>query len=257
MRLSAALPRAALILCGLLIAVSATGLPTARAAEDAPLTEAQEEAVRALIRDALVNDPSLLKEAITALQTREDEAQTAQIAAQIAAIGPALTRPEGVPVLGNPKGDVTVVEFSDYHCGYCKRAFPVLWDTIEADGNVALIVLEFPILGEESVRAARAALAAVKQDLYAPMHRALMAHKGAFTDEVIRRIATEQGADVDRLMRDMDDPAINARLGATYQMAQALGISGTPAFVIGDRLIPGAMPPDHLKALIAEARTAQ
>lgn len=233
--------------------------PAGAWAADGALSPAQEKAVRALVRDTLLGQPEILKEAFQILQEREAEAEAAHQAAVIRDLGDSLTRPEGMPVLGNPNGDVTIVEFSDYHCGYCKRAFPVLWDEVEADGNIALVVIEYPILGPDSVMAARAALAATLQDpaRYAPMHQALMAHKGEFTEEVIAAIAKEQGLDADRLVKDMDAEAVTNRLGQNYQLAQALGVSGTPAFVIGERMIPGAVPPDALKRLVADARAAE
>ncbi|ABC23228.1 DsbA family protein [Rhodospirillum rubrum] len=242
----------------LLLAATLIGgaLAPALAAEDS-LSPAQQAAVRALIRDTLVSDPEILREAVQALQAKDEAEASAQQARAIKDLGPLLHSPEGLPALGNPKGDVTVIEFSDYNCGYCKRVFPVLWDEVEADGQIKLYVMEYPILGAESVMAARAALAAIGQDKYAEFHKALMAHKGKFTEEAIAGIARAQGLDAAKLKTAMAGKEVDAALARSFQIGQALGISGTPAFIVADRLVPGALDPATLKALVKEARSGK
>ncbi|CCG08441.1 DsbA family protein [Pararhodospirillum photometricum] len=234
--------------------LAAAVLWSAAAGAQSPLSPEQQDAVKALIRDTLVNDPTLLKDAVQALQDREQRAEMDRSSAVIRDLGKALTHPEGLPDLLNAQGDVTVVEFSDYNCGYCKRVFPDLWQTLQADGKVRLVVLELPILGPESVTAARAALAAIPQNKYEVLHKALMEAKGKMTEESVLQIAKTQGLDVDKLKKDMKSPAVDLLLANSFQMAQSLGISGTPAFVIGSHLVPGALSPEALKEFIASAR---
>jgi protein-disulfide isomerase len=158
------------------------------------------------------------------------------------------------PVLGNPSGDVTVVEFLDYRCPYCKAMHQPIADMIAADGNVRVVIKEFPILGDDSLFAARAALAAGKQGKYAEMHAALMTFKGKLSAKDVESTAAQLGLDVVRLKDDMAAPEVDQELQQNYNLAESLGINGTPAFIIGDTLIPGALKLDDLKAHIAKAR---
>ncbi|WP_413205473.1 DsbA family protein [Rhodospirillum sp. A1_3_36] len=238
--------------------LSMGSLATPAVAAD-PLTPEQTEAVKDLIREHLIANPEILKEAFQALKAKEDAAEKANQASMIKQLGPMLTDPKDLPTLGNAKGDVTVVEFSDYNCGYCKRVFPVLWDTIKTDGKIKLHVMEYPILGPDSVLGARAALAVALQDeaKYEPYHKALMAHKGKITEEVLAKLAKDQGLDAEKMKKDMTSEDVDAKIARSFQLAQALGISGTPAFIIGDQLIPGAMGPDTLTALVKKARAGK
>lgn len=222
-----------------------------------PLTEAQKDAVRALVRETLVNNPEILAEAIQALQAREQAAEAARQKAAIQGHRAAIFENPNDPVLGNPEGSVTLVEFFDYRCTYCKSVFEPLMDLIEEDGDIRFVVKEFPILGPESVLAARYALAAREQGKYAPYHTALMRHRGAFNEEVLQRIAGDVGLDARKLAEDANDPGLKALLRDNMQLARILGISGTPAFVIGDTLIPGAVSKDELKATVEAVRRTQ
>ncbi|MCF8481394.1 MAG: DsbA family protein [Rhodospirillum sp.] len=241
------------------LGVLSLGAMEAPAGAAEPLTPEQTEAVKSLIREHLIANPEILKEAFQALKAKEDAEEKANQASMIKELGPMLTDPKDLPTLGNAKGDVTVVEFSDYNCGYCKRVFPVLWDTVTSDGNIKLHVMEYPILGPDSVLGARAALAVALQDeaKYEPFHKALMAHKGKITEDILTSLAKDQGVDTDKMKKDMNSEDVDAKIARSFQLAQALGISGTPAFIIGDQLIPGAMGPDTLTALIKDARAAK
>jgi protein-disulfide isomerase len=158
------------------------------------------------------------------------------------------------PVLGNPKGDVTVVEFFDYRCPYCKRVSDSLMALLKDDPNVKLVFKEFPILGPESVVAAKIALAAHRQGKYEQVHMALMAHKGSFDETALLELAASAGADPSKLKADMQDPAIIGLLQANESLAAALGISGTPGFLFGKQLVPGAVSLDDMKKLVSSAR---
>jgi len=223
-------------------------------AEEPALTPAQERAVEAIVHDYLLAHPEVLVQALEGFQARQKaEEEARQRDALVAHRGLLVDDPDD-PVLGNAAGDVTVVEFFDYRCPYCKRVTPGLMAAVKADGNVRLVMKEFPILGPESVIAARAALAAQRQGRYQALHVALMELKGEMTEAAILALAERAGLDVTRLQRDMKAEAIDQALRRNYELAEALGIGGTPAFVIGDTLVPGAMSMDDLRALIAKAR---
>ncbi|MGB0696375.1 MAG: DsbA family protein [Rhodospirillaceae bacterium] len=237
------------------LAAGAVALPAPVQAEEA-LTPEQAEAVRALVRQTLIDNPEILTEAFDVLKAKQQLEEQNRVKSLISELGEVLTHPEGLPVMGNPDGDITVVEFSDYRCGYCKRVFPGLMEVVEGDGNVRLVVHEYPILGEQSVYAARAALASIPQgdDKYEAFHQALMAHRGDYTEAVVMDVATQVGLDTEQLKADMTDPEIDKSIARGFQLAQALNISGTPAFIVGETFIPGAMGPDALRQFIAEER---
>ncbi|MFG6082351.1 DsbA family protein [Paracoccus litorisediminis] len=174
--------------------------------------------------------------------------------AQIAEIKKGVFNDPDAPVMGNPKGDVTLVEFSDYNCGFCRKAAPDVAAFLKSDPNVKLVVHEIPIFGEGSREAAMAALAAQRQGKYPEFHSALMAMKGRAEKASVLRVARQVGLDVDRLERDMADPAITAQIEQSLLLADQIGLAGTPSFVAGDRAVFGALPPEDLAELVAEAR---
>lgn len=158
------------------------------------------------------------------------------------------------PVIGNPQGDVTVVEFFDYRCPYCKRVADSLADLVKSDPNVRVVFKEFPILGPESMVAAKIALAAHRQGKYEAVHMAFMAHKGSFEQAALLELAASVGADAAKLAGDMEDPAILGQLQANDSLAATLGITGTPGFLFGKQLVPGAISLDDMKKLVSTAR---
>jgi protein-disulfide isomerase len=157
-------------------------------------------------------------------------------------------------VAGNASGDVTVVEFFDYACSHCKNIEPTVKQLLTEDRKIRLVYKEYPILGPASIVAARAALAARAQDKYLPFHDALMVLEEPLTEATIFRVANQIGLDVDRLKTDMAAPAIAEAIERNYALGQALGINGTPAFVIGDDVAPGAVPLARLKQFVTRAR---
>ena len=166
----------------------------------------------------------------------------------------ALLHDPNSPALGNPGGAVTVVEFFDYRCPYCKQVHPAIQKLLDQDRKLRFVYKEFPVLGEQSDIAAHAALAARLQGRYEPFHNAMMAAKGQITEDQVYRIAGSIGLDVDRLKRDMTDPEIERALSANKSLAKALDLRGTPGFVIGDHIVPGAIDLDALKTMVADAR---
>ena len=162
-------------------------------------------------------------------------------------------------VAGNPDGDLTVVEFSDYNCGYCKRAHSEVAKFIEADGNVRLVIKEFPILGPGSVLAGRAGLASAMQDdgkKYQEFNDALMKHRGSHNEQSVMKVAKEVGLDVDQLEKDMKSAEIDRQVKETYALAEKLKINGTPAFVVGNQVVRGFVPAEQLMELAKAARSS-
>jgi protein-disulfide isomerase len=241
---------------GLVGALAAAGV----AAQDAgggstPKVELPVDQVEAIVRDLLRREPELVYQALQELQRRETAAEAERSKAALIAKKDDLFHNAASPVGGNPEGDVTLVEFFDYHCAYCRRVVNSVRALIEEDQGLRVVFKEFPILGEDSVRAARAALAAEKQGLYMPLHFALMASNDLSMNGIMKT-AADVGLDVERLAEDMNSPAIQEEINASYDLARDLGINGTPAFVVDDELIPGAVSQEHLAALIDEARTS-
>ncbi|NQW10214.1 MAG: DsbA family protein [Alphaproteobacteria bacterium] len=188
------------------------------------------------------------------MEARQQAEQQQAIREAMAAQRAALERDPGDPTIGNPDGDVTIVEFFDYQCGYCKSVMEPLMELVAKDGNIRLVLKEFPILGPASQVAARASLAAAKQGKYDVFHLDLMRLRGRLTEGAIYQVAREAGLDLDILKADMASPAIQAQIQKTYQLAQALQIQGTPAFTIGERLIPGAISQEQMVELVAKVR---
>lgn len=240
-------------MAGLLVGLAATGA-SAQEAETGARVELPADQVEAIVRDYLLREPEIIYEALQELQRREAAAEAERRKAALTARKDELFHSAGSPVGGNPEGDVTLVEFFDYRCGYCRRVVGALRALVEQDEDLRVVFKEFPILGEDSVRAARAALAAERQGLYMPLHFALMAADD-LSMEGIMQAAAGVGLDTQQLAVDMESPEIQAEIAATYELARDLGIEGTPAFVIDDELIPGAVSQERLAALVDEART--
>jgi protein-disulfide isomerase len=243
------------ILPALLLALS-LAMPSF-AQDDQIFTQKQQDALKKLVHDYLMENPGVIAEAIEALRAKED------LAADLAAKKALAERKDEIfndpdsPVVGNPKGDVTLVEFFDYRCPYCKAMHEQLFEAVKSDGKVKLVLKEFPVLGPDSVVAARAALAAREQKKYEEFHKAIMRLKEPVTEKVVYKVAGEIGLNVDKLKKDMDDQKIDAILKNNIRLAHDLDISGTPAFVVGDQLIPGAVSAQSLKQLIDQTRKAK
>jgi len=217
-------------------------------------TPAQKEEIGKLVREYLLANPEVLTETIDAMQAKENKAKEAKQAAVVSARKGEIFNPQEATVIGNLKGDVTVVEFFDYNCGYCKSMFQTLIETIEADKKIRLVLKELPILGPSSLTAARAALAARKQGKYREIHLALLRHKGALNDDAIMKVAKDVGLDMKKLDADMKSGETAAIIAKNRNLADELGIEGTPALFIGDAFVPGAIQKDHLQEMIADAR---
>jgi len=220
----------------------------------AEFTADQRQAIEGIIHDYLQKNPEALLDALQAAEDKvkgeaHDKASTALVARRHEVFDDPDT-----PVAGNPQGNASLVEFFDYRCPYCKQVEPSLEALLTADRQLRFVYKEFPVLGPESVTAAKAALASRKQDKYDDMHHGLMALKGQIDDSAVFRVAGSVGLDVERLKRDMAAPDIDRILKANINLAEALDIRGTPGFVIGNEIVPGAISLEALKQLIDTAR---
>lgn len=213
-----------------------------------------EQRVRELVLETIRENPEIVMEAVSILETRQNAAQAESQADVLKRERNLLERDPNAPVLGNPDGDVTVIEFFDYNCPYCRRVKPVVEALLKADPNVRLVYREWPILGEGSVFAARAALAAREQGLYAKFHWAMMGMNGRAEEASVLRIAEEVGLDIARLRRDMEATEVEDHIQTSMRLTQALGLNGTPSFVIGDTVAPGLMDLAQLRAVVEDAR---
>lgn len=212
------------------------------------------EQIEQIVREYLLNNPEVILEAIQGLEEKRRAEAEATQRRVLSSRREAIFNDPTSPVAGNPKGDVTVVEFFDYRCPYCKQMAGPLVRLLKEDGNVRFVFKELPILGPDSVVAARAALAAKAQGKYVDMHEALMRARGTLDEATVLRIAGDIGLDTARLKADMGRIEIDDVFERNRQLARELSISGTPAFVIGDRVVPGAVDLETLKKLVADAR---
>jgi protein-disulfide isomerase len=235
-----------------LVALAGTLLaPPARAAEPA-LPAAQ---VERIVRDYLLREPEILEQAFHELERKREAEAALQQKGLIAERAKEIFDQAGDPMVGDPQGDVTLVEFFDYHCGYCRGMAQGLRGLVERTPGLRLVLKEMPVLGADSLLAAKLALAAHELDpgRYQALHLALMQAK-ELDRETVLQVAAEQGYDRDRLEAAMASPAIAARIDANLALAQALGVQGTPSFIIGERIVPGATDIERLAELIAEER---
>lgn len=226
----------------------------ALAGDTSSFTPAQKAEMKQLIREYILANPEIINEAIDALDAKMAKGKAEKRSETIAKRRQELFSPAEGTVIGNPKGDVTVVEFFDYNCGYCKSMFQAVAELLREDRNMRLVLKEYPILGPSSMTASRAALAARKQGKYSELHLALLAHKGQLSDGTIMDIAGKVGLDVKKLENDMKDPAITDVIVKNHNLADELGIDGTPSLIIGDAFVPGAISKEKLVEHISKAR---
>lgn len=213
----------------------------------AELDAGERAEVRAIIQQYLIENPELVREVLTDLAQREQRAELDRALA-------VARQDEEDGLLGNPDGDVTIYEFSDYNCGYCKRVFNDLRQVLSEDPNVELRVKEFPILSDSSVVAARAGLAAQRQGKFEDFHIVMMQSVGGISERTIQDAAKLAGLDMKQFAKDRADGAIDARLSVNTALARQLKITGTPALIIGDVVVPGAVSAAQIRELVAVAR---
>ncbi|MEQ9639605.1 MAG: DsbA family protein [Alphaproteobacteria bacterium] len=209
------------------------------------------------VRNYLLEHPEVIIEAIQELEARRQAEAQSEAAGMLAARTDELYADPDSPVGGNTAGDATIVEFFDYNCPYCRRVASVLTEAIAADAGLRVVYKEFPILGANSVLAARAALAAHRQGRYVEFHEALMTRQGVIDSNAVWDAAEALGLDVTQLRRDMEDPNVQAAIERSIELARALRITGTPGFVIGDQILRGATDLGMMQSLVQRARESR
>jgi protein-disulfide isomerase len=225
---------------------------TAMAAEAKDLPR---EAVEEIIHDYILKHPEVILESVRALQERQRNAENERSRQAIVTRRGELLRDPESPVGGNHLGEVTVVEFFDYRCPACKAVAATVKQLVRDDPNLRIVYKEFPILGEESVLAAKAALAAQRQGKYVAFHDALMEAREALNLSLLLKIAAAAGLDVEKLKTDMENSGIQTHIAKNRTLAQAIGVNSTPTFVIGDDLVRGAIDLASFKELVKRARS--
>ncbi|MBC8717547.1 DsbA family protein [Ochrobactrum sp. Marseille-Q0166] len=233
--------------------------PVVAPVETTAAPQLNQQAVEAIVRNYLLQNPEIMVEVQTALETKQAEAAQEQVKQVLASNQGLLFNPAHDAVFGNPNGDVTVYEFFDYNCGYCKRALPDMEAILKNDKNVRFVMKEFPILGPDSMRAHVVAQAfkALLPEKYAEFHEVLLGAQERATEASAIADAVKLGADEATLREKMKDPAITNAFQENYQLAQKLNITGTPSYIIGNELVPGAIGAEGLIERIAAARTAK
>ena len=241
--------------------VAAAPLGASRAADTTPAPQAaatatppQRRQIESVIHDYLLQHPDVLIAALRAAEDKLDRDNDAKASQTVALHRQEIYDNPATPIGGNPQGTATIVEFFDYRCPYCKQVQPSLEALLKQDPKLRLVYKEFPILGPVSVTAAHAALAAQRQGKYDAFHAAMMAARGNITDDTVYQVAASVGLDVDRLKRDMAAPEITQQLKDNLVLADTLNIHGTPAFIVGDRVVPGAVDLGALKTMVADER---
>jgi protein-disulfide isomerase len=244
-------PRLIAAVCAALL-VAAMPL-TARAAE---FSKTQRGEIERIVHEYLVKHPEVLEEAMNELEKRQQAAQAEKHKAAVKQHANALFNSPDQVTLGNPNGNVTFVEFFDYNCGYCKRAMSDMLTLLKSDPNLKVVLKEFPVLGPGSVEAARVAVAVRMQDpkKYLEFHTKLLGGRGHADGKRALAVAKEIGMDMGRLQKEMKSPEVQKTLQQDFKLAQALGLNGTPSYVIGDNVVVGAVGLDGLRAKINTAR---
>ena len=214
--------------------------------------EISDDRIKKLAIEAILENPQVIMEAVAILKKRESD----QATSGTRSIRLKLESDPGSPNLGNINGDVTVVEFFDYNCGYCRQAGKTIQALISSDPNVRVIFREWPVLGEGSTFAARAVLASAAQGKYEEFHWALMNGKVRATKAGVMKIARDLNLDISKLEADMVSPTVERHLEQSNILAQHLGFTGTPAFIVGNKQVPGMISFNQISELVAEARAA-
>lgn len=233
--------------------IAAFAFPIAAQAE---MTPEQKKEVEALVHQYILEHGDLLIESVNKFQAKQEEEANKEAAVKAKALLESLKTEKNMAMAGNPDGDVTVVEFFDFNCGYCKKAFEEVQKLLKDDKNVKVVFYDMPILGPASVESSKWALASKKQGKYFEYHSAIMTHQGAMDESTFKELAKEVGLDVEKLAKDKDGADIDEEIKTHIAKAQELGIQGTPGFLINDKIFRGYIPYDVIISTIKEVRGA-
>lgn len=224
------------------------------AANAVEFNNGQRQEIETIVKEYLLAHPEILQEMAQTLEQKQKQAEDEQRKEALVQNADKIFRDKSDYVAGNPNGNVTIVEFFDYNCPWCKKSFPDVMALLEMDKELKVVLKEFPILGPDSEYAAKAAIAAGKQGKYLQMHKAMYQHEGRLTKEAVDEIAVTEGLDMAQLKKDMDSHQTAEIIARNHALAQSLAINGTPAFIIDDKLTPGYLPKDELTSAINEVR---
>jgi protein-disulfide isomerase len=242
----------------LLIASATAILALASPAPAQSFSGEQRGDIEKIVREYLITHPEVLQEAMAELEKRQQTAELERAKAAVAGNADKLFNSPRHVVIGNPQGDVTLVEFFDYNCGYCKRALTDLVDLIKSDPKLRVVLKEFPVLGQGSVEAAQVAVAVRMQDKtgkkYLDFHQKLLSGRGQVDKAKAMAAAKDVGLDMTRLEKDMASDEIRASLEESFRLAEALGLNGTPSYVVGKDVVIGAVGAAALREKVAAAR---
>lgn len=235
-----------------------TGTTAATSAFDlSAMTDAERAAFREEVKAYLFDHPELIMEAVEIYRANQEQAQGALEQQMLTQNADAIYNHPDDLVMGNPDGDIVLVEFLDYRCGYCKKAHPEVKKLLETDGNIKLVVKEYPILGEESLLASRFALATKEvagMDAYRAMHDALIETRSGINEGTLKRMAKKLDLDGDAILAAMSDKNVDAALARGQEIGAAFQISGTPTFIMNDEILRGYVPYDAMVEIVAELR---
>jgi protein-disulfide isomerase len=233
-------------------------LPAAAPAQAQSFSADQREEIGHIVKDYLLAHPEVMQDVMAELEKRQQNAEAEKHRAAVAQNKATLFSSPHQVVLGNPQGNITMVEFFDYNCGFCKRALSDMLDLIKNDNNLKFVLKEFPVLGEGSVEAARVAVAARMQDAsgkkYVEFHQKLLGSRGAADKMRALAVAKEVGFDMARIEKDMGSDEVKKTIEENMKLADALGVSGTPSYVVGEEVVVGAVGIDALREKINAER---
>ena len=224
---------------------------------ESTMTEVERKAFRDEVRAYLLEHPEVLIEAMDVLQQREEDASLARDVQTVSTHSDVIFNNPNDWVGGNPDGDITLVEFMDYRCGYCRKAYSEVDELIKTDGNIRFVVKEFPILGDASMLSAQFAIALRQlhgDEAYAKAHDALMTLRGEPTPETLARLATDLGLEAKPIIDRMNAPEVMAVIKDNYALAEQMEITGTPAFVLKDTVMRGYAPLETMQDFVKDAR---
>lgn len=233
--------------------MAALVLPSAARAE---MTAEQKKEVETLVHQYILENGDLLIESVNKYQAKQEEETNKQAGVKAKALLESLKTEKNAAIAGNPNGTITMVEFFDFNCGYCKKAFEEIQKVIKEEKDVKVVLYDMPILGPDSLESSKWALAAKKQNKYFEYHTALMNHQGGKDEATFKKLAEEAGLDADKLAKDKDDPSIEEEIKTHIKTAQELGIQGTPGFLINEKIFRGYIPYDVIQKTLEGERAA-
>lgn len=234
------------------LAIGALAVSNAKA-EDGKFSAEQKEEIGAIIKDYLMTNPEIITEAMAELRMQQEKLAEMKAKETISKYKDDFKSGK-FPYAGNKDGDVVVVEFYDYNCGYCKKALPDVQALLEQDDNVMVVFMDMPILGPTSLTASKWAVAAHKQDKYFEFHTALMQHRGNKDEASLTKIATDLGLDVDKLKKDAESQDVQDHIGESMKIASEVGVQGTPAFLVGEKFFRGYIGEEALIQSVKDVR---